>query len=617
MEDPRLEWKSMQEEMLREYVTSAEDQLEAKKEIYDIKQQRLLLAQDEYNHLNALAASRTSLCSSASSCSTKFDPDLLRADLVLAKERVYRLRKEMARIQTEMTYTQKGVETLHGVEQKLSIHQNGCYNITEAQAIIEEVRKIQKSLLLGEKEKKELMHSLAQVKEDLTRLQLRQESPDASTFNLHDRVSAASQTDMCPDSFPIGAREMAKLRMKYDEWRKKVKDIQEKLANLEERIRPGELESDQDRLLLFQEKKQLLLEYRSISPKSRSEEEMIKIKQLCKKLESDLNNAYEESNQCIASRLKLHEEKQQLLQELLDALREVTHLENQLKSVSASTLSISSGSSMGSLSTASSKGSLSGISFTDIYGDPLMTEPRVDMVDITRKIQRFLPPSASDMSLSSRSSLSNETPPASPLKIEPMYENAQEALAALYEAGPSTSQGVRLEDHLQELKIKPLSPIYEKPSLLDIPQSALSRSSSASNTHSVSVSAAVSDESVAGDSGVFEASRASVQFKESAQIQITLKYLTEEGALLITLERARNLTALGLPVGCQSYIKAMLLPATSGNPVILRTKTFNEFVKPVLSSSVQVPISLNKVYTKSLQIKIMILLSQKEDWVVS
>lgn len=354
----------MQEEMLREYMSSAEEQLEAKKEIYDIKQQRLLLAQDEYNHLNALATSRTSLCSSASSCSTKFDPDLLRADLVLAKERVHRLRTEMDRIQNEMTYTQKGVETLHNVEQKLSNHQNGCYSVVEAQAIMEEVKKIQKSLLLGEREKKELMHSLAQVKEDLTRLQLRQESPDASTFNLHDRVSAASQTDICLD-FPIGAREMAKLRMKYDEYRKKVKDIQEKLASLEERIKPGELSTDQDRLLLFQEKKQLLLEYRSISPRSRSEDEMVKIKQLCKKLESDLNNAYEESNQCIASRLKLHEEKQMLLQELLDALREVTHLENQLKSVSASTLSISSsGSSLGSLSTASSKGSLSGISFT-------------------------------------------------------------------------------------------------------------------------------------------------------------------------------------------------------------------------------------------------------------
>jgi protein KIBRA len=88
-----------------------------------------------------------------------------------------------------MTYTQRGVETLYSVEKKLNSHQNGCYNLSEAQAIMEEVRKIQKSLISGEREKKELMKSLAQVKDDLTRLQLRQESPDTSTFNLaQDRI---------------------------------------------------------------------------------------------------------------------------------------------------------------------------------------------------------------------------------------------------------------------------------------------------------------------------------------------------------------------------------------------------------------------------------------------
>lgn len=60
LEDPRLEWKSKQEEMLREYLCSAQDTLEAKKEIFNVKTQRLHLAQEEYNHLNALAASRTS-----------------------------------------------------------------------------------------------------------------------------------------------------------------------------------------------------------------------------------------------------------------------------------------------------------------------------------------------------------------------------------------------------------------------------------------------------------------------------------------------------------------------------------------------------------------------------
>lgn len=46
--------------MLREYLNSAEEALEAKKEICTVKHDRLLLAQEEFNLLNALAASRTS-----------------------------------------------------------------------------------------------------------------------------------------------------------------------------------------------------------------------------------------------------------------------------------------------------------------------------------------------------------------------------------------------------------------------------------------------------------------------------------------------------------------------------------------------------------------------------
>ena len=60
LEDPRQEWKSIQEHMLREYLTSAQEVLVAKQEILDVKQQRLQLAQDEYNQLSALAVSRSS-----------------------------------------------------------------------------------------------------------------------------------------------------------------------------------------------------------------------------------------------------------------------------------------------------------------------------------------------------------------------------------------------------------------------------------------------------------------------------------------------------------------------------------------------------------------------------
>jgi len=59
LEDPRQEWKTVQEQMLSDYLSAAQDQLENKREMFDVKQQRLLWAQEEYNHLK-LAASRSS-----------------------------------------------------------------------------------------------------------------------------------------------------------------------------------------------------------------------------------------------------------------------------------------------------------------------------------------------------------------------------------------------------------------------------------------------------------------------------------------------------------------------------------------------------------------------------
>lgn len=85
------------------------------------------------------------------------------------------------------------------VEQKLSGPQGGCYNITQAQAIMAELREIQRSLSSGEQEKVELMRSLAKLKDDLTRLQLCESSPDVSTLSLPaatDKLSTASQTDL-------------------------------------------------------------------------------------------------------------------------------------------------------------------------------------------------------------------------------------------------------------------------------------------------------------------------------------------------------------------------------------------------------------------------------------
>ena len=92
----------------------------------------------------------------------------------------------------------------------------------------------------------------------------------------------------------------------------------------------------------------------------------------------------------------------------------------------------------------------------------------------------------------------------------------------------------------------PLSPISE--SAID------ERKPGSSNPRSVS--AAVSDESVAGDSGVFEASSKKEDLGlsmnvETAQVQIKLRYSSIDSLLHIGIEKARNLTVLFIPEGRQ------------------------------------------------------------------
>ncbi|XP_047515702.1 protein kibra isoform X1 [Pieris napi] len=576
----------------------------AKREMYDVKKQRLCLAQDEYKHLNnalsTLAASRTSLCSSTTSVTTtsttsRHDPEQLRCEVTEARGRVAQLRKELRQARAEVACARRGVDTLAEVEQKLSAQQ-GCYNITEAQAIMTELKNIQKSLTSGEKERADLMQSLAKLKDDLTRLQLGEASPDLSTLTLpQEKLSTASQTDLCADLVPIGTRlaEMARVRLQYDEARKRIQQIQQQLADLEDKVQPGQAESDKDRLLLFQEKEQLLRELRSITPRTRSKQEMTDIQTECRRLEQDLKNAFEMSNKCIADRLRLHEEKQLLLQQLKDALTSMTTLEGQLKTLSASTLSVSSSSSLGSLSTASSKGSLSsGISFTDIYGGPqiasFQTDKPIDMVDLHRRVERLLRGSSyndsatpgasscqSQPSLSPRSSLSSASPPPPPpsyTQVERQRRQQRELEEKLAEmrigvatglnevTGLATSIPVQVQGPGRP--VEPLSPISETPP-------PLSPTCSSSGTNTRSVSAAVSDESVAGDSGVFEAAQAadSSNIVNSAQIEIKLRYCSDETALEIGILRARNLHALYIDNGTEISVRGALVVGGGGGIV--------------------------------------------------
>jgi len=752
MEDPRLEWRALQEDMLRQYLFTAQEDLQAKKELVKVKQQRLHLAQDEYNHLNitlsALSTSTTSLSSTTSSTSTKYDPDLLKSDVHHARARVSRLRQELANISSEADYKQKGVDTLNTVNMKFAESGHGV-TIEEAQAIRTELLSIQQSLYTGEQEKIELMKSLACLKDDLTRLQPSESSLDVSALNAHEKLSTASQTDLSGEMVPIGARlaELARLRLQYDESRRYVQEIQQQLASLEERISPGQLESDQDRLLLIQEKEQLLRELRSINSRTRSQQEMLEVKQGIKKLQQDLNKAMDVSNTCIADRLKIHEEKQYLLQQLKDSMKSVSTLESQLKLLSASTLSMSSSSSLGSLSSshASSKGSLSSLSFTDIYGMSSTAQADSSMLDLHKRVEKILigahspqdtgialqnnfetnftqtsdgqgnltepKTSSSQLSLSPRSSLSSVSPPVSPYEaaLPPSYEQAYLSSVERHKKLQASAQlnnssnyvhldqrtdvpTVSLEENFSELRLSrssqpvttfaagltpssvnlpsvtsvssastrrvpPIlttSPHRQLPNigsfeLSDLPYSLtpsgqlLNRRSgqdsvgsdqsaplspiSETNTddrktvssNARSVSAAVSDESVAGDSGVFEASHKKEDLGismnlETAQVQIKLRYSSTDNLLHVGIERARNLAVLFIPENRKVCIKAALLPSISNVSWTFCTRAISDLSKPTFGENFPLAISKNKLLTKTLQVNIWAVdVNMKED----
>jgi len=649
LEDPRLEWRSIQEAMLKEYLHTAKEDLEAKKEILDIKQQRLTIAQDEFHLLRhaitGLDTSRTSLNSTSSVSSTKFDPDLLKADVALAKNRVARLRRDLDVARAEFAYQQRGVDMLSQAESKLSSLPCG-YTLQEAQAIMTELRNIQHSLLSGEKEKAELMASLSRLRDDLTRLKpLNNDlSPDLSTLSLpQEKFSTASQTDLSGESAPIGTRlaEMARTRLQYDEARKHLQYLQQKMAELEDRIAPGQSESDKDRLLLIQEKEQLLRELRSIAPRSRSKPEMETVRAKIQRLEQDLSQALEASNRTIADRLKLHEEKQILLQSMRQALRNVALLEGQLRSLSASTLSMSSSSSLGSLSTssrshASSKGSLSSVlSFTDIYGPPQYSAMAsaaslgvghgvnvsgdsglpgtpVNMADLHRRVERLLANrdnnsnSVGMPTCDQEAIYANLVAPSTLLSCisfdQPGNVGYESSSTDLLFNSASFKHRLPSERSNESGVLSGLSPIPEAQGLVNV-------TSGSEEMDVATVSASASCESVTGDSGVFDASSrrtssSNLSQLETAQVKIGLRYVFSEEFLYVTIERARNLAALFIENGHKVFIKASVLPSRTEANMSCCTKSITNLSQPVFDETFRLAIASAKLDTKTLQIAV-------------
>ncbi len=135
------------------------------------------------------------------------------------------------------------------------------------------------------------------------------------------------------------------------------------------------------------------------------------------------------------------------------------------------------------------------------------------------------------------------------------------------------------------------------------------------------MSSAASSESVAGDSGVFEASTvspvkvadndnklsslmAAMSF-EAAQVQVKIRYDRDDSLLHVGIERARNLRALAIRPNSKIYLKVSLVPSVSPTNWSFSTKTVNATVEtPVFGETFPVAVPKAKLSTKTLQVTV-------------
>uniref|UniRef100_A0A674ARY2 WW and C2 domain containing 2 n=1 Tax=Salmo trutta TaxID=8032 RepID=A0A674ARY2_SALTR len=570
LEDPRAEWRKEQERMLKEYLTVAQDALVTQKELYQVKEQRLALALDQYTRLN----------------------DAYKDNAFLY---VNKLKRELSQMKQELIYKEQGFETLQQIDQKLCGEQSG-YRLKEAKAIVTELKSLRRAISSGEKEKQDLMQSLAKLKERFhTEHNMGHSEPDLrNPVGSRQTLEAGSQTDVSGEA---GLRsrsslaEKVRLSLQYEEAKRSMANVQVELAKLESEAWPGAVDVERERLLLVSEKEELLKELQFVSPRRRTPQDLQRLEAQRLQLEQDLQAVRNTPSHALAQRLKVQERRRVLVQRLEESTRLTTLLHSQLKSLSASTLSVSSGSSLGSLASSrgslnasSSRGSLNSLSSGDLYYTPaeppspldldyqckldlLLQEPltpsgityrrgdppgtittihehevenphphntslhthavgtgTTDLVPLAPLVavsSKPAEPSKSVTSLSSRSSLSSLSPPGSPLVLE--------GVGAFPSAGPQDfgdgdvglvvsdfgglslgfydGQGMGMfEPETGERDRGGEGGREGRGALSTLRESITGETFRPGEDRPTCVSAAVSDESVAGDSGVYEAS---------------------------------------------------------------------------------------------------------------
>ncbi|XP_072256913.1 protein KIBRA [Pyxicephalus adspersus] len=674
IEDPRVQWRRQQECMLKDYLVLAQEALDAQKEIYQVKQQRLKLAQQEYRQLHDVwkhkLGSQPSLASSSSS-NSKYDPEILKAEIATAKSRVNKLKREVVYMQQELQYKENGYQTLQQIDLKMSGN-HGSYKLDEAQAILNEMKAIKKAISSGEREKQELIQSLARLKNGFvfdkgSQSDLWTSETSLSSLCLSLSRNVSSQTDISGNLALKSNNQLAekvRLRLQYEEAKRRISNIKIQLAKLDSEAWPGVLDSERDRLILINEKEELLKEMRFISPRKWSQSDVERLQTEKKQLEEDLQAARDTQSKALTERLKMSSKRNQLVRELEETTRVMATLHIQLKSLSTSTQSLSSGSSPGSL--ASSQGSLvtssqdssTSASFTDLYYEPLdhlETEyqnkvefmlqegtsgyrpsgsittilenevVKTQRAESTSRVQALRSLSGtpkSVTSLSPRSSFSSPSPPSSPLVTGFPFTGDDFLNQMDFDLNRQFS-----ELGLSEVAKKRDEETYEheiegKPNEQGLGAFTLS------GLEVSGVSAAVSDESVAGDSGVYEATTQRqilehVDFENedagtlgTARIKIGMKYEQKKQVFAIFIIQLDSLPALLLQQDKTLYVRVAILPCSENTSCLFRTRTVDASDIVVFEEMFLAPVSLTALHQKTLQVDVCTLKKHREECLV-
>ncbi|KAG3265194.1 WWC1-containing, partial [Ictidomys tridecemlineatus] len=595
IEDPPVQWRREQEHMLKDYLVVAQEALSAQKEIYQVKQQRLELAQQEYQQLHAVwehkLGSQVSLVSGSSS-SSKYDPEILKAEIAAAKSPVNKLKREMVHLQHELQFKERGFQTLKKIDKKMSDAQG---KLDEAQAVLRETKAIKKAITCGEKEKQDLLKSLTKLKDGFCTdrgshcdLWSSSSSLESSGFPLPKQyLDVSSQTDISGSFGTSGNNQLAekvRLCLRYEEAKRRIANLKIQLAKLDSEAWPGVLDSERDQLILINEE-ELLKEMRFIIPRKWTQGEVEQLEMAPKRLEKDLQAAQDTQSKALTERLKLNSKRNQLVREL----EELLLLEG-------------------------TTGFRPSGCITTIQEDEVAKTQKAEGGGRLPALRSLSGTPKSMTSLSPLSSLSSPSPPCSPLIADPL-------LTGDTFLSPVEFEDPELSATLCELSLRSGTPEryrLEEPGAEGKPLGQAVNAAQGCGLKVACVSATVSDESVAGDSGVYQASvqrlgasEATAAFDSdeseaagATRIQIALKYDEKNKQFAILIIQLSNLSALSLLQDQRVNILVAILPCSESTTCLFRTRFLDASDTLLFNEMFWVSVSYQALHQKTLRVDV-------------